>query len=774
MINKFLKIAGVTNEADFYKKYPTEEAFMKAHSKEIKDELSNLKTGGIPERYRNMGFTHVGQKKAGDGKHKWKVLAKKGDKYKVVQGGWKGMQDYKQHHDPERRKRFWQRMGGKNSPKAKDPFSPLYWHKRFGTWQEGGDVNQQEQIMHLLEIYSEINNINPEALIKELEKAPDSEKQKMLQEIMQDVQEYMQEHKGHNMQEEQHEPMQNQEEEHSEMMRDGGYIKEVGGVPLNQANAELEKGEVFQNRQGEIQKVAESEPTHENGGSYQNNVSRVLEDTADKRLDRDSKLLKVTPDQAEKIVGFKPKSAMSHSKLYEAALEHYDKKLKSTEKKIDKNLDYVKYGGGKYAENSLTENIKFMQMIPTKAELFDNIYNNQESVKRRYKIGEENNNKYGGLPKYQTGDPITEEVKTKAKRLSKKEDIPSTAKELGKFGSDTYYINSTTGDTYVTKAPTTGKYAPQDPTTFIPKLVDYKWEDLTKKDASGKSIIKDTPANKAIYDQARLAKYPTTTNDYFVYGQQEPGIPVTTEMPSVGSTNQTYNFGKGVQASKFNEPLRWYDVAGNIMNYLSSLEAEPVPLEQLQREKLRVHELNPLPAVQQTIADYNTAMQMMPTSGVGFANVANLAAKKYDVTNKILGEYENINKGKYDTIDQLNAAAKYETDVANLGLRDTFNQRVARRNEIQRQSKLNALDDLFTKIALNRKLNREGNLVLELTPYFDQYGRFNGNKYNMQITGSRANIIDKNTNRVVKSVNTDVLDENGNLKKTTVTQTSTP
>ena len=29
-------------------------------------------------------------------------------------------------------------MGGKSSPKTKDPFSPLYWHKRFGTWEEGG------------------------------------------------------------------------------------------------------------------------------------------------------------------------------------------------------------------------------------------------------------------------------------------------------------------------------------------------------------------------------------------------------------------------------------------------------------------------------------------------------------------------------------------------------------------------------------------------------------------------------------------------------------
>lgn len=97
--------------------------------------------GGIPERYKNMGFSRVGQKKESTrpGK-KWMVLAKKGDDYKVVHGGYDGMKDFTQHHSEKRRDRFWDRMGGRDSAKAKDPFSPLYWHKRFGTWAEGGDV----------------------------------------------------------------------------------------------------------------------------------------------------------------------------------------------------------------------------------------------------------------------------------------------------------------------------------------------------------------------------------------------------------------------------------------------------------------------------------------------------------------------------------------------------------------------------------------------------------------------------------------------------------
>lgn len=119
--------------------------FAKNFAKELGGEIYNLEKfkngGGIPDRYRNLGFTRVGAKRRSTrpGK-KWMVLAKKGDQYKVVHGGYKGMKDFTQHRNPKRRERFWNRMGGKNSAKATDPFSPLYWHKRFGTWQEGGGV----------------------------------------------------------------------------------------------------------------------------------------------------------------------------------------------------------------------------------------------------------------------------------------------------------------------------------------------------------------------------------------------------------------------------------------------------------------------------------------------------------------------------------------------------------------------------------------------------------------------------------------------------------
>lgn len=123
-------------------KYYLDSLIPKASYNYNEDGLNNIpmyQNGGIPERYKNMGFSKVGVKKQSTrpGK-KWMVLAKKGDDYKVVHGGDKSMQDYTQHGSEKRRENFWNRMGGKNSEKASDPFSPLYWHKKFGTWQNGG------------------------------------------------------------------------------------------------------------------------------------------------------------------------------------------------------------------------------------------------------------------------------------------------------------------------------------------------------------------------------------------------------------------------------------------------------------------------------------------------------------------------------------------------------------------------------------------------------------------------------------------------------------
>lgn len=122
--------------------HPNSKAYKDAvkAGKEINEVEDINESSGIPDRYKKKGYNKVGVKKInrGSGNNKWSVLARKKVggkmKYRIIKGGYKGMSDYTKHKDPKRRKRFWDRMGGKNSSKAKDPFSALYWHKRFGTW----------------------------------------------------------------------------------------------------------------------------------------------------------------------------------------------------------------------------------------------------------------------------------------------------------------------------------------------------------------------------------------------------------------------------------------------------------------------------------------------------------------------------------------------------------------------------------------------------------------------------------------------------------------
>ena len=149
--------------------------------------LPILKNGGIPDRYKNKGFTKVGAKKQSTrpGK-KWMVLAKKGDDYKVVHGGYKGMKDFSQHGSEDRKKKFWSRMGGKDSAKAKDPFSPLYWHKRFGTWEYGGDIQKQGykdnspyRNRRYIDIYS--NNITMDGVSQPLRVKTDRGEERILE-----------------------------------------------------------------------------------------------------------------------------------------------------------------------------------------------------------------------------------------------------------------------------------------------------------------------------------------------------------------------------------------------------------------------------------------------------------------------------------------------------------------------------------------------------------------------------------------------------------------
>lgn len=79
------------------------------------------------------GFNKPVSAPSGDS-HKKMVLAKKGEDVKLVKFGLRGMSDFTQHKDPERRANYLARSGGirdKNGNLTKnDPFSANYWARK--------------------------------------------------------------------------------------------------------------------------------------------------------------------------------------------------------------------------------------------------------------------------------------------------------------------------------------------------------------------------------------------------------------------------------------------------------------------------------------------------------------------------------------------------------------------------------------------------------------------------------------------------------------------
>lgn len=84
-------------------------------------------------RYRGEVFPGFNKpvRNTGDGKHKMKVLAKKGDQIKVVRFGHKDYEDFRQHGSEKRRANYLKRSAGIRDGSGKltknDKFSANYW-----------------------------------------------------------------------------------------------------------------------------------------------------------------------------------------------------------------------------------------------------------------------------------------------------------------------------------------------------------------------------------------------------------------------------------------------------------------------------------------------------------------------------------------------------------------------------------------------------------------------------------------------------------------------
>jgi hypothetical protein len=158
--------------------------------------------------------------------------------------------------------------------------------------------------------------------------------------------------------------------------------------------------------------------------------------------------------------------------------------------------------------------------------------------------------------------------------------------------------------------------------------------------------------------------------------------------------------------------------------------------------------INPLPQLQNATASYNTAIQQLPSNGVGYANTANVFAAKYNIDNQVLGNTENLNNQIYNNYLRYEDQMKNQRSTTDYQARQLFEQKYLTSLEKQRQQVALSKGDLYNTLALNRKLNREGNLVMSMFNYYDQEGNFNGNPYTFNANTPPQSIIsDKKGNK---------------------------
>ena len=108
------------------------------------------------------------------------------------------MEDYSQHKNEERKKNFWSRMGGKDSKKANDPFSPLYWHKKFGTWEDGGEQQSPQQQVAQMISQALQQGAQPQQVVQMLveQGVPQEQAIQMVQQVTQSMQQPQMEYGG--------------------------------------------------------------------------------------------------------------------------------------------------------------------------------------------------------------------------------------------------------------------------------------------------------------------------------------------------------------------------------------------------------------------------------------------------------------------------------------------------------------------------------------------------------------------------------------------------
>lgn len=519
--------------------------------------------------------------------------------------------------------------------------------------------------------------------------------------------------------------------------------KAQNGANPNQTS-ELESGEVYKDIQGDVNKIPDSAPTHENDGVKVDDVHKVLEDTADKRTDKDSKILKMSPDEVENTVGFRPKTSLTHSKAFEKAREYWDKQIVKIQNKLESSYNQAQDTNSPYSKNSIKHNVQRLGDIPTQDQLFENLFEHQEMTKQKYNISDGGNRAQYGYNSEQPNNNYLLKLRTRAVSPD------ATPTDIEAFQRAFHDAHPSEALDIISQFPTTNKG---------------KRYGLTNNDVSSNDDSLYGPRTEAYYYASRNLDSPkgniagrfNPTPDQIGTGMSEGNFNIPQDDAqgyvdgSVGDFQPYYglqNNQQGSTSNRFNQPLRWYDLAGPLMK-LADNGRIGTKYNSVNLRAPQVRQLDVRPELEANQASFNSMKNILANSATGNANLANLASQKYRVDNQLIGQYENLNKSKKDQADQILAETANKQQLLDQQARSVQEQQQLKGIDAQRLNKISSIDNIANRFAQNAKLNREGNLLMHMINYFDQNGDYNGKKYNFTLpSGTLPSTQQQNTNVV--------------------------
>lgn len=516
-------------------------------------------------------------------------------------------------------------------------------------------------------------------------------------------------------------------------------IDETKGLPESQrhnATIEAEKGEIFEDNNGNINKISDNANSHEEGGVLLNNVQRVLEDTSTTRNDKNSKLLRLTPSMIQDLFGIKPKTTLSHSEALEFANEHLQKQEKKAYNKILQTAEFLdKNKNDKYASNSLEMNAKYIDSLPKKEDVFNVLFENQENIKQSMNIGTKKA-KYGFNDTYpditlkgrDKGTGITSTGKSNMNYNFSQDEANTYAKMLGLRNDTNENFQSDLYD-----------YAERNNPDIIKEMWNTYGPTNKSKSKDKSGFVDGDPKARTMFLLGRvLDNHKNHTPESIIPNDRNRNfqLPVPPSIIGNGSsvidntydtTKTTVNYGnKG--ASRFNEQLSMSDFLPEAIGLLEN-DRIPTNLNEVSLNKVTPKLLNPLPALQAGQRDFNAVISKLPSgSGAGMANATNAFSQKYAIDNNIIGQYDNSNNQIENNARYYNASVDDKQSAADAQSRENFERKQLGSIEAQRQQKMTYLDSIMTKIAQNKALNRNGNLIMQTAPNFNSYGQYNGNQ----------------------------------------------